>query len=59
MLYFGISNERKAIYMEMEKQMLGKRMFAGPSAPIGYTGDFDQTGLLGSSLFITLVHIKP
>ena len=45
--------------MEMEKQMLGKRMFAGPSAPIGYTGDFDQTGLLGSSLFITLVHIKP
>lgn len=42
---FGVSKERKAIHVEMVKQIVGKQVFAGPSSTIGHREDFDQTGL--------------
>ena len=43
-LWFGTIKGRKAIYMEMEKQIRGKLMFAGPSLTKEHRQDFDQKG---------------
>ena len=50
-VWFGTSKGRKAIYMEMKKQMFGKQIFAG--LPLTHRKDFDQRALLGSFLYIT------
>ena len=44
-MWFGTSQSRKAIHMEMQKQMFGKQMFAGPSLTMGRREDFVQVGL--------------
>ena len=51
--WFGIS---KAIYTEVEKQLFGKQMFAGPHRDNGTQRDFNKQTLPGSSLSIHLVH---
>ena len=56
MKWFGTSKGRKAIYMETEKQMFGKNMFAGPSLTVGHTEDIDQTGLTWLLFATSLFH---
>ena len=47
---------RKAIDMEMEKQMFDKQMFAGPCRDNGTQRNFNKQTLLGFSLSTHLVH---
>lgn len=52
-LWVGTSKDRKTIHMEMEKQVFGKWMSAGPSFIMGLKEDFDETGLAG---FLSICH---
>lgn len=52
-VWFENSKGTKAIQMEMKKQIFSKQMFAGPSLTTGQREDFNQMGLLGSSLSTT------
>lgn len=45
--------EQEKIHNEIEKQMLGKQTFAGPSLTMGYREDFDQTA---SARFLPVTH---
>lgn len=53
-LWFGTSKGTKAMHIGIEKQMFGKRMFAGPSLAIVYRKDFGYRGFAASSLCIIL-----
>lgn len=56
---FGTSRIRKAIHMEMEKQIFGKRMLVRESLTIGHREDFDQRAFLRFlHVYHTLAHIK-
>lgn len=48
----------EAIYMEMEKQMIGKQTFIGPSFTMGGREDFAQIVFLVLPCLSDLVHIK-
>lgn len=53
-----MSKEKKAIHMEMKKQMSGKRMLAGPSLTVNTEGTLVKQPCSVPPCLSHLVHIK-